>query len=445
MPPPAFLMKKSHVNKLLIFAHVPPPHHGQAVMVELMLQALRGEESRKSRVKTQRTENMERGDEEKSRRDIFHVDARVSDDIGDVGGIRPGKIIRLFKFCFEAILLRIRHGAMDFYYVPAPAKKSAIVRDWLVMALVRPWFRRTIFHWHAFGLGHWATGTEETPSGAGGDAQTPPCVFGHLEPFARWLTRRLHGNADLSIVLTNYNRMDAALLDPKQIKVVPNGIADMFSDCEQKGARSDRIRHLHELLKTPLTAKEKPEAVNFLFMGHLIEGKGVFVAVEAVKRANAELAKRLAPWRARLTLAGSFASTDEKTALHSVVASSNLAADTESAAIDFVGFLGAAQKKTALWNADVLLFPTFYDGETQGLVLLEAMSAGVLVISSSWRGVAEVLPEGYPWIVRPRSIEDLVCAILNCPGSDQAEPLRRRYEKYCSIDHHREAIRTALA
>jgi len=28
--------------KLLVFAHVPPPHHGQAVMVELMLRGLGG-------------------------------------------------------------------------------------------------------------------------------------------------------------------------------------------------------------------------------------------------------------------------------------------------------------------------------------------------------------------------------------------------------------------
>jgi hypothetical protein len=28
--------------KLLVFAHFPPPHHGQAVMVELMLRGLGG-------------------------------------------------------------------------------------------------------------------------------------------------------------------------------------------------------------------------------------------------------------------------------------------------------------------------------------------------------------------------------------------------------------------
>jgi len=29
--------------KLLVFGHVPPPHHGQAVMVELMLRGLGGD------------------------------------------------------------------------------------------------------------------------------------------------------------------------------------------------------------------------------------------------------------------------------------------------------------------------------------------------------------------------------------------------------------------
>ena len=132
--------------KILAVAHVPPPHHGQAVMVELMLRGMR----------------------ENPDLQVYHVDARVSDDLEDIGGFRAGKLMRLLGFCWQAVWLRLRHGPMNFYYVPAPAKKSAVLRDWMVMILVRPWFRRTIFHWHAFGLGHWATGTTEYPEGGKG-------------------------------------------------------------------------------------------------------------------------------------------------------------------------------------------------------------------------------------------------------------------------------------
>jgi len=57
------------------------------------------------------------------------------------------------------------------------------------------------------------------------------------------------------------------------------------------------------------------------------------------------------------------------------------------AMVELVGFLDSGQKKSALERADCLVFPTFYEGETQGLVLLEAMSAGLPVITTSWRGV----------------------------------------------------------
>jgi hypothetical protein len=32
-------------RKILVFSHVPPPHHGQSVMVQIMLEGLRGEQN----------------------------------------------------------------------------------------------------------------------------------------------------------------------------------------------------------------------------------------------------------------------------------------------------------------------------------------------------------------------------------------------------------------
>jgi hypothetical protein len=33
-------------RKILVFSHVPPPHHGQSVMVQIMLEGLRADERR---------------------------------------------------------------------------------------------------------------------------------------------------------------------------------------------------------------------------------------------------------------------------------------------------------------------------------------------------------------------------------------------------------------
>jgi len=464
-------------RKILVFAHVPPPHHGQSVMVQVLLEGLRAD----------------------ARFEVYHVDARVSDDLEDVGSFRLRKFWRLFKCIWQAWWIRLRYGPMAFYYVPAPAKRSAIIRDWVVMAFCRPLFPELILHWHAYGLGEWVA--------AGNDWQ-------------RKLTRWALGKAELSIVLNNYNKRDAEVFAPKRIEVVPNGIADQFPDYETALAprRQARAIRLRALRLPPSFAcgvaswrdKEDLEIVRFLFLGHLIETKGVFVAIEATGLANEELRKAGAAWRAHLTLAGSFASEEEKARVMAAVEEANKishglkkmredgstrladartggdalsrvtpaqggfvteeiedgrlemgegGADPggrgaeggdrrlemgEGVCVELVGFLDSGQKKSALERADSLVFPTFYENEAQPLVLLEAMSAGLPVITTSWRGVPEIFPEGYPGVVEPNSAEDLSEVILDSNATEWSSKLRHCFFEKFTVSKHRSMMVDAL-
>jgi glycosyltransferase involved in cell wall biosynthesis len=112
--------------------------------------------------------------------------------------------------------------------------------------------------------------------------------------------------------------------------------------------------------------------------------------------------------------------------------------------VELVGFLDSVQKKSALEEADCLVFPTFYEGETQGLVLLEAMSAGLPVITTSWRGVPEVLPEGYPWVVTPGSYQELAQAMIAVSGNDWSAAERQRYGGHYTISEHVELLTRKL-
>lgn len=441
-------------RKILIFAHVPPPYHGQSVMVKVLLDGLLAD----------------------SRFEVHHVDARVSDDLEDVGTFRFRKSWRLFKCILRAWWIRLRYGRMAFYYVPAPAKGSAIIRDWLVMAMCRPFFPELILHWHAYGLGEWAA--------EGSDWQ-------------RKFTRRALDNADLSIVLNDYNRRDAEVFAPKRVEIVPNGIADLFPDYETTLApkREARAAMLKALLDQGTTgpmdertdglvggelesemvgrsasmkagedqdgkvgipetetgatsAKSNVgnlEKVRFLFLGHLIETKGVFAAIEAINMANDELRKSNAPWRAFLTLAGSSASEGEKVSVENAVEAANHSCGDEGPCVTLAGFLDSGQKKSALEEADCLVFPTFYEGETQGLVLLEAMSAGLPVITTSWRGIPEVLPCGYRLVVAPASRDELARAMVDWVVDDSSMALRQRYKERYTISKHVELMADKLS
>src|SRR6478735_4613471 len=104
--------------KLLVFAHTPPPHHGQSYMVQLMLGGFGGD---------QRTS--------KSRSDVrsdlygvscYHVNAQVSRELEDIGDFRFSKVFLLIGYCLQAIWCHFRHDVDTMYYIPAPGKRSAL-------------------------------------------------------------------------------------------------------------------------------------------------------------------------------------------------------------------------------------------------------------------------------------------------------------------------------
>src|SRR5512138_3004129 len=142
--------------KLVVFAHTPPPHHGQSYMVQLMLAGFGGD--RRKRRNGGATDAGLSDLRIKQRGDAlqcYHVNARLSKNLEDIGDLRIGKFILLLGYCLQAIWCRFRYGVTDFYYIPAPGKPSALYRDWLVMFICRPFFKRTILHWHAAGLAKW--------------------------------------------------------------------------------------------------------------------------------------------------------------------------------------------------------------------------------------------------------------------------------------------------
>ncbi len=163
----------------------------------------------------------------------YHVNARVSKALEDIGSIQFTKFFHLLWHCIQAIWCHFRYGVDTMYYIPAPGKRAAITRDWMVMLLCRPFYKKIILHWHAAGLAKWL----ET----------------EVQMATRSYTYKRMKNADLSIVLSRYNRADAAKLLPKRIMVVSNGIPD---PCPQFDTRILPRRRARYLARLKLAAKE---------------------------------------------------------------------------------------------------------------------------------------------------------------------------------------------
>lgn len=400
--------------KILVFAHTPPPHHGQSAMVELLLRQLR----------------LAPADEGRSYAfEVFHVNARVSDDVANIGRYEVRKVGRLLRHCIAAIGHRMRSGVRVLYYVPAPPMRSAVYRDWLVMLLCRPFFPMVVFHWHAAGLGDWLA------RGA--------------RPWERWLTRRLLGRHRLSIVLTEAGRGDAAAFQAIETSVVPNGIPDPCPDYEARlaPARERRSRQLMRLIhEAPDGLKTR---VRVLFIGLCTAEKGLFDLLEALAEANARLAGAGRPFRLSLDVAGKFWQAEEQQRFERRCAGADLqlgGLDTGTAApaVTYHGFVSGGAKARLFENADLFCFPTRYSAESFGLVLLEGMAYGLPVVTTRWRHLPELLPAGYPGLVEPRSPVQLAASLTKMLELEWGGRLRSHFLARYSETVHGRLIREAL-
>lgn len=409
--------------KLLVFAHTPPPHHGQSYMVQLMLQGLGGDH--RARTKNFVPRNPA-GDVHGIQ--CFHVNNRLSRHLEDIGEFRGGKVILLVLHCLEAIWCRYRYGVTNLYYIPAPGKKSALYRDWLVMFLCRPFFKTLILHWHAAGLAKWL----ETS----------------VQIRTRALTYRGAKQADLSIVLSRYNLADAQKLLPQDVRVVSNGIPDPCPDFAEKirprrqtrFALRARVLRGETLSPAELEAADHPQVVRVLYLAHCMREKGLFDAIEGVVFANRMLAEGNSPVRLKLFAAGVFVDSKEREEFD------ELLRDPERArAVEAGGFVSGEAKARAFREADLFCFPTYYLGENQPVNIIEALAHGLPVVTTRWRSLPEMLPAEYPGLVPIRAPLAVGRALLELMASESGERLREIFVERFTLEKHLAALADAIS
>lgn len=403
--------------KLLVFAHKPPPYHGQSYMVQLMLEGFGGD--RRRGACTNPAPLTHHGIE------CYHVDARLSKHLEDIGEFRPGKLLLLLRYCAEAIWCRFRYGVPNLYYIPGPGKKSALYRDWLVMALCRPFFKRVILHWHAAGLAKWL----ETA----------------VQIHTRAWTWRFLKHVDLSIVLSAYNRADANKLCARRVRVVHNGIPDPCPDFAanllpfRRERFAARASALTAASPSAAPATQENGLIRVLYVAHCTREKGFFDAIEAVALANRTLAQKRSPLRMKLIAAGTFVTPEDKALFEQRMCDPEVAA-----AVEYLGFVSGQAKDRAFREADLFCFPTYYLGENQPVNLIEAMAFGLPVVTTRWRSLPEMLPPEYPGLVPIRAPDQVAAALLRLMSFETGERLRELFEQRFTLEKHLAALADAL-
>ena len=405
--------------KLLVFAHTPPPHHGQSYMVQYMLNGFGGDR-RKKRIRLQ--EPTPFGIE------CYHVNAQLSKTLENIGEVQSIKLVRLFLFCLEAIWCRFRYGVDNFYYVPAPGKRVALYRDWLVMFICRPFFKRIILHWHAAGLARWL----ETS----------------VQIHTRALTYHAFKRPALSVVISKYNVADAEKLFSRSIRRVNYGIPDPCRDFDKTvlPRRKARFAARAKLLRNePLGPTDlevtggDPQIVKVLYLAHYMREKGLFAAAQAVVLANQILASRSCPVQMKLFAAGTFVTIEERLEFDGLLKRPEFAS-----AVDCLGFVSGLEMEMALREADLFCFPTRYSAENQPVTLIEAMAFGLPIVTTRWRSIPEMFPAGYPGLVADQSTGPIADAMLALMTVETGEGLRDIFLQTFTLERYLSGLADAF-
>ena len=331
---------------------------------------------------------------------LHHVRMTFSRSIDEVGTFTLRKLVVLLMCVCQIIRARFRTKASVLYYPPAGPAIVPVIRDIAVLLSIRWMFRYTVLHFHAAGL------TEIYP-------RLPMVV----KPFYKLAYR----DADLAIV-TARSRVSLGLdLNAKGVTVIPYGIEDLATT-----SSLDRANH-------------RGCIPTILFMGILCDGKGLFTLIDAC----ALLLKTECLFR--VVCAGTYDSDTSARQVNEMLDFHGL-----SRHFTFPGVMTGQNKDDTFRAADIFCFPSHYYAESSPIVLVEAMSYQLPIVTTQWRGIPEVIGDSRGAFLvepkRPDLVAERLCILLK-DESLRVEMGRRNrawFSQHGTVDRYRNAIEAAL-
>jgi len=294
---------------------------------------------------------------------LFHVRMCFSKEMNEMGRFSFSKVFHLVQVIVKIFYFRVFHNVRVLYYPPCGPDRLPMLRDIAVLCSTRWMFKKTIFHFHAAGSSE---------------------IYKSLPLYIKILYRWAYFNPDITIHLSEFNPDDGASFKAKKKFLIPNGIVDDYQ----------LARHL---------SKASSDVCNLLFVGLITESKGILVLIDAVKWLIDN------GYPVSVSVVGKFESPEFKRSVVDKISELNL-----SSYFEFKGVLTGESKYQAFKDADVFCFPTFFESESFGLVVAEAMQFSLPVVVSRWRGVQSL-------------VDDEVTGFLSSPHD--ADDVAKKIEK----------------
>ena len=288
-------------------------------------------------------------------------------EIGDVGKPQIGKVVHLAALIVQRLWCRARTRARVLYYPPAGPDLIPVLRDIAILLCTRWAFPRPC------------------------STSTPPACRDRATATAAAALALLGGvrRAGPGHPHLELNPPDGQRLKARRVAVVANGVRD------HSLAQADHERR-----------PDGPPVV--LYVGVLRESKGLLTLVEVCRRLHAH------GLEFRLHLMGAFESRTFESTLHAAVADAGLEDRTT-----FLGVRSGDAQAASLRSSDNFCYPSYFESESFGRVLIEAMRFSLPVVATRWRGIPSVVADGENAILvpvrDPAQLEKALCTLLEDP------------------------------
>jgi len=274
---------------------------------------------------------------------FHHVRMAFSREMDDIGKFDFTKIWHLFVVIFSIIYSRLRHQTPILYYVPAGPNRIPMYRDFAILIFTRWLFKKTIFQFRAAGISE---------------------IYDRLTLSERFLFRIAYFNVDLAIRLSKFTPDDGKFIQARKNIIVPNGLEDYYT-------------------KFGMPLKEKKNQLVLLFVGIIHESKGIMVLLDACRllKESGVIFK--------MKLMGKFESISFRHRVDEFINIKEL-----SNYVEFLGVQTANKKWETYKDADILVFPSYFESEAMPRTVLEAMSFQIPIVATKWRGILSLVEEG---------------------------------------------------
>jgi len=322
-------------KNILVIGQTPPPIGGQAIMVERLM-------------------NGEYNDCE-----LILNRMNFSKQLNESGKFSLKKIFHLFSIINKSFYHRFFNNAKFLIYHPGGPNKKSLIKDIIILLILRPFFNKIVLYFHAGGISN---------------------IYHKINPVFRLFFRLSFFHNDYGIKILEKSPNDPEFIQSKKINVIHIGVPDEYLG--KKKIRSEKIK--------------------ILFLGSVYRSKGVDDLIEAmIKISNKNQLFQL-------DLVGDIESNFYLKSLNEKIINNDL-----SKKIKYHGILTGIEKQNIFEDADIFVFPSYFHSENSPQSIIEAMSFELPIIATNWRGIPSLVHEDYNgFLIDLKDTQDLERKII---------------------------------